>query len=161
MPHPTQNVRARNLSRVGLPAPLSPRAAAHCTNTENRSKTLQLAQYVRTRNLRRGDLPALLMPYSTLQLQHSATHCNALQHTARQIDLFRGETHSRCTYITLQQPATHCNALQHTATHCNTLPYFEVKLTQDVRTTHCNNLQHTATHCNTLQRTATHCLISR
>ena len=38
-------------------------------------------------------------------LQHTATHCNTLQHTA----------------ITLQHTATHCNTLQHTATHCNTL----------------------------------------
>ena len=36
-------------------------------------------------------------------LQHTATHCNALNTVA------------------LQRTATPCNALQHTATHCNTL----------------------------------------
>jgi len=38
-------------------------------------------------------------------LQHIATHCNTLQHTA---------TH-------LQHITTHCNTLQHTAAHCSTL----------------------------------------
>ena len=63
-------------------------------------------------------------------MQHTATYCNILQHTALIwayyvcIHTFRWQksTHT----------ATHCNTLQHTATHCNTL-------------------QHTATHCNTLQ----------
>ena len=40
----------------------------------------------------------------TLELQHTATHCNTLQRTA-----------------------THCNALQRTATHCNTPPQHKVK----------------------------------
>jgi len=39
-------------------------------------------------------------------LQHTATHCNTLQHTAR------------CN--TLQHTATHHNTLQHTTPHCNT-----------------------------------------
>jgi len=39
-------------------------------------------------------------------MQHTATHCNTLQHTA---------THYSLTH------ATHCNTLQHTATHYNTL----------------------------------------
>ena len=37
-------------------------------------------------------------------LQHTATHCNTLQHTAI------------CNI--LQRTATHCSTLQHTATHC-------------------------------------------
>jgi len=36
-------------------------------------------------------------------LQHTATHCNTLQHN------------------TLQHTATHCNTLQHTATHCSVM----------------------------------------
>jgi len=42
-------------------------------------------------------------------LQHTATHCNTLQHT---------DVHDVCT---LQRTATHCNALQHTAMHYNAL----------------------------------------
>jgi len=109
-------------------------------------------------------------------LQHTATHCNTLQHAATElratpaIGATRTATHT-ATHIakhcnTLQHnttyPAidlratvahahcnTHCNTLQHTATHCNT---------QQQTATHCNTLQHTATHCNTLtqQHTATH-----
>jgi len=52
-------------------------------------------------------------------LQHTATHCNALQHSH---------------FNTLQHTAAHCNTLQHTATHCNNLT-----------ATHCNALQRTAT----------------
>jgi len=83
---------------------------------------------------------------NTLQdtLQHTAVHCNTLQHAATQLRHTNDEEvalemqhiydESTATYYNI---ATHCNTLQHTATHCNTL-------------------QHTATHCNTLQRTATH-----
>jgi len=71
-------------------------------------------------------------------LQHTATHRNMPQHTARIAPVWHeyfmtGTNHSRHT--TLQHTATRCNTLQHAATHCNTL-------------------QHTATHCNTLQHTA-------
>ena len=38
----------------------------------------------------------------TLHLQHTVTHCNAMQYTA------------------IYCNTTHCNTLQHTATHCNT-----------------------------------------
>jgi len=62
-------------------------------------------------------------------LQHTATHCNTLQHAA----------------------TTHCNTLQHAATHHNVLPFVETSATQ------CNTLQYTATHRNTLQHTATRC----
>ena len=68
-------------------------------------------------------------------MQHTATHCNTLQHTGAAVRR------------TCDMNATHCNTLQHTTTHCNTLRY---------TATHCNTLQHTATHCNTLQLTATH-----
>ena len=70
-------------------------------------------------------------------LQHTAIHCNILQHTHAM----------HCN--TLQHTATHCNTLQHTATHCNTLRH--------THATHRNALRHTATHCNTLQHAATRC----
>ena len=78
-------------------------------------------------------------------MQHTATHCNTLQHTGVAV-------RTRGTFPDdLQHTATHCNTLQHTATHCNTLVY------QCGHEGHfqmiCNTLQHTATHCNTLQHT--------
>jgi len=80
--------------------------------------------------------------YSTLQ--HTATQCNALQHTLGMTEMLWRTTQ-------LQHTATHCNTaqrLQHTATPCNILQ----------RTaTHGNTLQHTAAHCSTLHRKATHC----
>ena len=73
----------------------------------------------------------------TRSCQHTATHCNALQHTATQIAMQRTATHCntlqqnyRC--LTDKTTSAHCNTLQHTATHYDA--------------------QHTATHCNTLQR---------
>jgi len=50
---------------------------------------------------------------TTLTLQHTATHYNALQHTLR---------HTATHYNTLQQTAS-LNPLQHTAAHCNTLQH--------------------------------------
>ena len=82
-------------------------------------------------------------------LHHSATHRNALQHTAM--------LYIECVAlvilgmrVVIEHTATHCNTLQHTATHCNcnTLQYTAI---------HCSTLQDTATRCNTLQHTAAHC----
>ena len=101
-------------------------------------------------------------------LQHTATHCNTLQHECHTkkclprvimrlvMREMTQETHCLVYLVlqcgrqcnTLHYTATHCNTLQHTATHCNTLQH---------TATHCNTLQHTATSCNTLQHTATHC----
>jgi len=111
-----------------------------------------------------------------IQPQHTATHCNTLQHAATRTQYSRTDTsydyriqlYTVCipqykqslTDTSLPLPstptsagfcehtATHCNTRQHTATHCNTLQH---------TATHCSTLQHTATHCNALQRTATHC----
>jgi len=108
---------------------------------------------------------------------HTATHCNALQHTA-------SHTAAHCTALqhtathnshnthfvasstsTPAHTATHCNTLQHTATHCTALHHAAPHCTALQHTTHTswqahhrllNTLQHTATHCNTLQQTATH-----
>jgi len=78
---------------------------------------------------------------------HTATHCNTLQHTAIHCCSLRQER--KVWIITLQHTATHCNTLQHTATHCCSL--------RQERKVWIITLQHTATHCNTLQHTATHC----
>jgi len=64
-----------------------------------------------------------------MALQHTATHCNTLQHTAQ------GEVHS------LQKEKTNLNG-----TLSDTLQHHTA--------THCNALQHIATHYNTLQHTA-------
>jgi len=113
-----------------------------------------------------------------MTLQHTATHCNTLQHALQ-------HTATHCS--TLPHTATHCNTLQHTATHCNTtldrqdhtqvqrdvthscvtwLIYMwhdsfrfdvpQLHVWHDIAT-HCNTLQFSATRCNTLQETATHC----
>jgi len=62
-------------------------------------------------------------------LQHTATHCNTLQHTVK-----------------------------HTTTHCNTLQHAVCMKWHDwcIWRVWLNTLQHTATHCNTLQHTVTH-----
>jgi len=82
-------------------------------------------------------------------MQHPATHCNTLQHTAAH---FIGTQQQRWKTATellqLLLTASHCNTLQHTAKHCKTLQY---------TATHCNTLQHAATHCkhcNTIYRTS-------
>jgi len=71
-------------------------------------------------------------------LQHTATHWNALQRTAK-----------HCKYAV--------NTLQHTVTHrCQRIERKSVG-SRAMLTTRCNALQRTATHCNTLQNTAKHC----
>ena len=55
---------------------------------------------------------------SHLALQHTATHCNTLQHTTTY------EYAHRPTVLRYASRAvTHCNTLQLTATHCNTLQH--------------------------------------
>ena len=72
----------------------------------------------------------------THSLQHIATPCNTLQHSAKHLAGRRKSAHF----------ATHCNKLQHTW----------LISTRVLIETHCNALQRTATHYNTLQHTATH-----
>ena len=106
--------------------------------------------------------------YNTLQ--HSATHCNTLQHTTawvtrRIIRLQHAATHgnilqhtaAHCS--TLQHTAAHCNTLQHAAAHCNRLQHTAThyNTTRHQAAAHCNTQQHTAAHCTTLHHTATHC----
>jgi len=63
-----------------------------------------------------------------LILQHTATHCNTLQHITSHYKEPR-EPSNMLHDLILQLTATHCNTLQHTATHCNTLQQMS---------THCN-----------------------
>ena len=85
-------------------------------------------------------------------LQHTATHCNTLQHATA----LREGNQSLFTHCnTLQHPAAHCNTLQHTATPCNTLQHCAKEIRAFSHTaTHCNTLQHITTHYNTLQHPA-------
>jgi len=91
-------------------------------------------------------------------MQHTATHCNTLQHTAtirrtcaNSLVHAIQKTQYRLQHAAAHWTATHCNTLQHTATRCNTLQHTELQHTAAHWTaTHCNTLQHTATHCNTL-----------
>ena len=63
------------------------------------------------------------------ELQHTATHCNTLQHTATH--LITCVSHVWLQYYAMSLSCPHtlhyitlsCNTLQHTATHCNTLQH--------------------------------------
>jgi len=97
------------------------------------------------------------------KLQHTATHCNTLQHrhtyllitTHTSKTLLHTAAHCKHTvtqshshhHERQQDAATHCNKLQHTATHTY-LP---------ITTKAMNTLQHAATRCNALQHAATRC----
>jgi len=118
-------------------------------------------------------------------LQHTATHCNTLQHVCHiathcnTMLLPHCNTLQHTILATLQHTDTHY--VCHTATHCNTLRLPSCNMLQHyichaathsytLFFPHCNMLQHTATpvtnlpHCNilrhtafaTLQHTATH-----
>jgi len=64
-------------------------------------------------------------------LQHTATHCNMLQHAALNCNT---PCHGHDGDLdTLQNTATLCNTLQHTATHCNTLPWTATHLVTDMK----------------------------
>jgi len=98
-------------------------------------------------------------------LQHAATHCNSLHHTATSCTCgaVLGDK-DKCT------GCTPSNTLQRTTTQCNTLPLAVLLRSSSERrrqkqwqhaqqntTTRCNTVRHTATRCNTLQHTATRC----
>ena len=55
-------------------------------------------------------------------LQHTATHCNTLQHTATRSFHEWHDSFVSVTGLNVYS-ATHCNTLQHSATHCNTLQH--------------------------------------
>jgi len=108
-------------------------------------------------------------------MQHTATHCNTLQHRAilaidcRRMSAIESDVaHLHATHSNTQQhTATH--TVTHTATLCNT-GLCRIDCRPPVRShvnhlcntpqhaaTHRNTPPHTTTHCNTLQHTATHC----
>ena len=68
-------------------------------------------------------------------LQHIATQCNTLHHTAQLRRVVNGPDEN-----TLQHSATHCNALQRTATHCNAL---QRTATQLLHSTNSSNSEYT------------------
>ena len=82
-------------------------------------------------------------------LQHAATCCNTLQHTATYSWHSRRGVSCRLGAATKTNATVGCT-LQHAATRCNTLQH---------AATRCNTLQHAATRCNTLQHAATRCSI--
>ena len=69
-------------------------------------------------------------------MQHTATHCNTLQHTSNNAE-WRA-THTTWHHI--------INPLQHTATHCK---YAEWSAVHTIKYHIFNPLPRTATHCNT------------
>ena len=66
-------------------------------------------------------------------LQHTATHCNSLQHT-----MIRKVPQSPCSHAEVLT-ATHCNSLQLTATHVDSQSASKPLLA--CRGNHCNTLQ--------------------
>jgi len=101
-----------------------------------------------------------------MSLQHTATHCNTLQHTATPGPrlVFNCGRQDTLQHL-LQHTATHCNTLQHTATHCNTQADFETlshliheSFLDLVRTSgaavYCSALQRVAACCSVLQHVA-------
>jgi len=53
-------------------------------------------------------------------LQHTATHCNTMQHKDTQNMVGLNTEKKLLVTISLQHTAAHCNSLQLTATRCNT-----------------------------------------
>ena len=97
-------------------------------------------------------------------LQHTATRCNTLQHTATHYHGKIFMNGCKEAYEHVKRNLRHVlQCVAHTATHCNTLTWqdiagFVLHVHRPLCTRSCGNtLQHTATHCNTLQHTATHC----
>jgi len=72
-------------------------------------------------------------------LQHTATHCNTLQHRPE---------------ILIEFAKLKCYTLQHTATHCST-PQHRPELLMIIAKVKYNTLQHVASHRNTLLHAAT------
>ena len=110
---------------------------------------------VSTNRLRRTMLQGVLSGL----VQHTATHCNTLQHQLTKVCLSRAARAIKLLHCsTLQHTVTHCNTLQHTATHCNTLQHTATHKgvpAEGGSGYQTATLQYTATHCHSLQHTAT------
>jgi len=94
--------------------------------------------------------PSIVSGYKNLH--HTPQHCSTLQHAVN--SLVKASFHRvELQHCNIRQ---HCNTLQHTATHCNSLHWslllscLAAWLCNMLH--HCNTLQHTATHGNTLQQ---------
>jgi len=83
--------------------------------------------------------------------QHTAAHCNTLQHTAMVLRVLWW------VVLTVSNSLPPCNTLQHTATHCNTLQHIATPCNTLQHTAHCSALHRAATHYNTLQHSTTLC----
>jgi len=123
---------------------------------------------VRTHALNVWDMTHVSMQHChNVTLQHTATHCNTLQHTTLM-------WHDSRVNAALPQyyTATHCNTLQYTTLmwhdsrvnaalpqilHCNTLQHTTLMCDMThLSMQHCHKY-YTATHCNTLQHTTLMC----
>jgi len=76
-------------------------------------------------------------------LQHTATHCNTLEHYTLVLHFAVMERQRLVGSL-------HCNTLQHTTTQV--LHFAVMELQRLVGSIHCHTLPHTVTHCHTLQR---------
>ena len=83
----------------------------------------------------------------SFQLWHIVAHCSILQHTTAHCSTLQ---HTAAHYSTQQHTAAHSSTLQHTAAHCNTLQHIIWAIVLWFKVSHgsCNTLQQTATHCN-------------
>jgi len=121
--------------------------------------------------------------HCTLQhaLQHTAIHCNTMQHTAANHHVDTWFVHYNILQHALQHTATHCNTLQHTAKNhlrsiwayalfdslcvcpCVCLREFKWRYSRNTpprAAAQCKavlTVQHSATQCIEVQHTATHC----
>ena len=113
-----------------------------------------------------------------VKLQHTAPHCNTLQHTRIPAPASFWLFYVSCTAPccnTLQHSATHCNTLQHTATRTHTrtslelalfcseliLDFLEPRLNCVLQcvAAYCSVLQHIAARCSTSQCVAVYCSV--
>jgi len=93
-------------------------------------------------------------------LQHTATHCNTLQHATIKWLIHTQTILAKHHAEALQHTATDCNRLQQTATDCNIVQHPAPQCTTLHHTakhctklhTQCNTLHHTATYCTTLHK---------
>jgi len=83
-------------------------------------------------------------------LQHTATHCNTLQHTATDLYLTSLKEILYVQNVLMSSRKT-SRKIYHLERHH--LERRQIYIWRLLKT----SLQHTATHCNTLQHTATHC----
>jgi len=98
-------------------------------------------------------------------LQHTARHCNTLQHAATYRHM-QQHMNLMCMHQKIcMNDESHCSTLQRTAALCSALQHTEHAATQApicmqqqmyvIDVSYCNSLQQTATPCKSLQHAAT------